>query len=160
MTSVRNGLAAVLATGMLALVMASAPAVAAAETEPLRGEMTISVVFPECPDCHWAGTISGDIVGTIELWEIWDKIFVVGSTEHYFETFKITTSTGVISGVDQGLWNFATFKFRANGWVTEATGDWAYLVGYKVHEMGTTSAPPPAGPPLVTGTASWFLAEP
>ncbi len=39
------------------------------------------------------------------------------------------------------VWNFATFKFRANGWVTKASPQWAGLVGAKFHEMGTTSDP-------------------
>ncbi len=121
--------------------------------------MTISIdLSVQAP--HWVGTITGDIQGIVEFWETSDN-YVVGTTEHFFETFRITTDKGVISGVDGGVWNFPTFKFRANGWVTEASGDWAYLVGYKMHEIGTTSPfPPPVGSTVVTGTATWTLVQP
>lgn len=156
----RNGLAAVFAAGMLALMFASVPVVAADETEPLRGGMSISIDLSLCPDCHWVGTITGDIEGTVEFWEIWEENYVVGATEHFFETFRITTDSGIISGVDRGVWNFATFKFRALGWVTEASGDWAYLVGYKFHEMGITSQfPPPEGTTVVAGTGILTLTQ-
>jgi hypothetical protein len=90
---------------------------------------------------HWVGNLSGcPIAGTVEYWET-DLNFSVGKTEHFFEEFLITTPTGTISGMEKGIWNFATFKFRAEGWVTKATGEWTYLVGYKFHEMGTTTDP-------------------
>ena len=37
---------------------------------------------------------------------------------------------------------FNKYKFRANGWVTGTTKpEWAYLIGYKTFEMGTSSDP-------------------
>jgi hypothetical protein len=101
------------------------------------------IVYPLTPteDPHWIGTLSGcGLAGTVEFWET-PSNFVVGKTEHYFEIFKITTPTGIISGWDNGVWNFSTFKFRAEGRVTAADGEWADLVGYKLHEMGTTTDP-------------------
>lgn len=158
----RKVLAAAFSAFMLALVFTSAPVASAQESEPLRAEMEISIdLSVPSADIHWEGPLTGDIEGAIEFWEHWDENYVVGGTEHFFETFIITTDHGTITGVDAGVWNFATFKFRANGWVTEATGDWAYLVGYKMHEMGTTTAfPPPPGSTTVSGTATMFLVEP
>jgi hypothetical protein len=157
---------------MLALVMASAPAVAAPETEPLRAEMAMSFDmsnflerFPACvseePLCVWSGELSGDVAGSIVVSEFWDRIFVVGNTEHFFEAFTITTSHGVISGVDNGVWSFNTNKVRANGLITEATGDWSYLVGYKLHESGYVTPPPEGAEVLLYGfTGTMFLVAP
>jgi hypothetical protein len=168
----KKGVTAVLAGCMLAFVMASAPAVAASDTEPLRAEVAMSFDmsnfnerFPACmseePLCVWSGDLSGDVVGSIVVSEFWERIFVVGNTEHFFEAFTITTSHGVISGVDNGVWDFNTNKVRANGWVTEATGDWSYLIGYKLHESGYV-IPPPAGAEvlLYDFTGAIFLVAP
>lgn len=117
--------------------------------------------FAMCPDtCHWEGPMTGDIEGTIEFWETAANFFP-GTTEHYFETMKITTSSGVITGTNQGVFNFGTLKFRSNAVVDDATGDWAYLVGYKMHFSGVTTAfPPPEGSTTVTGTGTWFAVPP
>jgi len=156
----RKAFGAVLVGCMLALVFASASVASADESEPLRGGMQISIDL-SAADLHWEGPLTGDIEGTIQFWEHWDENYVVGGTEHFFETFIIMTDRGTITGMDAGVWNLATFKFRANGWVTDATGDWAYLVGYKMHEIGTTTAfPPPPGSTTVSGTATMFLAQP
>lgn len=158
----RRVLAAAFSAWMLALVLASAPAALALESESLTAEMQISIdLSVPFKKIHWEGPLTSDIEGTIEFWEHWDQNYVVGGTEHFFETFIIETKHGTITGVDEGVWNFATFKFRANGWVTDATGDWAYLVGYKFHEMGTTSQfPPPEGSTIVTGTGTLTLSQP
>ncbi len=86
----------------------------------------------------------------------------MGKTEHFFEKFVITTDGGdIIKGDDNGVWNFPTFKFRANGWVAEASGSSSYLVGYKLHEIGVTTAfPPPPGVTTITGWATMFLVAP
>ena len=168
----KKSVTAVLAGCMLALVMASAPTVAAAEPEPLRAEMTMSfdmsnfqARLPACvseePLCVWSGDLSGDLAGSIVVSEFWDQIFVVGNTEHFFEAFTITTGHGVISGVDKGVWDFNTNKVRANGWITEATGDWSYLVGYKLHESGYVIPPPEGAEVLIFGfTGEMFLVAP
>ena len=106
----------------------------------------------------WVGNLTGcKIAGEVYYWET-DQNYVVGGTEHFFETFLITTATGTISGVEMGIWNFSTFKFRAEGWVTAADGEWAYLVGYKFHEMGTTTDPFDPNALAVYGPSTMFLA--
>lgn len=91
----------------------------------------------------WFGTVSGcSLEGTIKFVHGEKENYGKGKTWHFYENFIIwPASGGVIEGTDEGVWNFSTFKFRANGWVTSASGDWAYLVGYKFHEIGTTSNP-------------------
>ena len=145
---------------MLALVFASASGVSATPSDPDGFTCEMAASFDlAVPGAHWEGTVTGcKIQGTIEVFEL--PASFVGNTEHFFETYTITTSTGVISGVDQGVWGFNTFKFRANGWITEATGDWSYLSGYKLHESGYTSAVPPAEGSIVTLTGTMFFVEP
>lgn len=113
------------------------------------------------PVHHWKGPLEGCALkgATVEFWEKKTQNYVVGKTEHFFEKMRISIGGDTITGDDAGVWNFSTFKYRANGWVTGATGKWAYLTGYKVHEVGyTTEVPPPADDPTVTGTGTLWLA--
>ena len=67
--------------------------------------------------------------------------------------------TDVIRGVDAGVWSLTNWKFNANGWVNQASGTSAYLVGYKFAEKGTTTPypPPPELGSLILGKATaWF----
>lgn len=124
-------------------------------------DMTITYDFsPGISDPHWIGTLHGPVLDGAKV-EFWEKPanFVVGKTEHFFETMLITIGDDTIGGDDSGVWNFSTYKFRANGWVTDATGPWAYLVGYKAHETGfTTAFPPTDGSYVVHGTGTFWLA--
>ena len=141
------------------LSVATVPA-RADEPEPLRCTFELSIDIG-IPDPHWAGTISGDIEGTIDLWERWSEIRYPGATEHFFEDFTITTDQGIIKGFDKGVWNFATYKFRSVGFVTEVTpGDLAYLLGYKAFMIGFTSEFPPSEGTIVTGSGTMMLAPP
>jgi hypothetical protein len=143
--------------------MLSVPIASAKSCEPKPLVCTFVLTFdPNAPDPHWEGPIAGDIVGTMQMYERWSDNYVVGGTEHYFEDFIITTSNGdVIKGYDKGVWNFATFKFRDIGWVTEASGDWAFLVGYHVLGMGTTTPYPPVPPETtVVGTGTNAITPP
>lgn len=146
---------------MLALLLTSASTPSAPMQRPISCVIDIQVVCDvyndECPGGRWEGPISGCILEgmTIQFWET-ERNFFPGHTEHFFEDFYIMDTQGsvVISGHNAGVWNFSTFKFRANGWVEQATGPWAYLQGYKFHEMGTTSDPDlwdPANGVTITG---------
>jgi hypothetical protein len=125
---------------LLALLSSSVPAVSAQSDAPI--ECMINLTFDPDVGPFWDGTVSGcSLQGLIRIWET-DENFFPGKTEHFFEIFTIwPESGGVINGVDAGVWNFKTFKFRANGWITSASEGWDYLVGYKFHEMGRTSDP-------------------
>ncbi len=128
-------------TCMLALVFVSFPTVSAAPSKPKSFNCMIYISFdPFISDPHWEGRISGDMNGGFQLWEKAEN-YVVGKVEHYFERFVITPdSGGVIEGDDQGVWSFQTFKFRYTGLVTDTSGDWGFLAGYKVHGVGYTTA--------------------
>jgi len=89
---------------------------------------------------YWKGSISGGVSGTCYFWET-EKNYVVGKVEHFFEDFYIDLGDGWISGYDNGVWNFPTFKFRASGRVTDASENYAYLIGSKFYEEGRTTNP-------------------
>ena len=124
-----------LALALLMLIVPVAPAASAQPKRPLRCELWMQLSWG--PPIQWQGTCTGDIVGSIIVTEGTSSF--PGKTEHYSETFVITTDQGKIMGSDEGVWSFKTFKWRANGMITDATGDWAYLVGYNVHDIGSTT---------------------
>ena len=161
MRRARKLILASLVACMFALMsMLSVPAVAAQsdEPEPLKCAMEIDVFWTT--PAHWEGTIIGDIEGSIEFWE--GPASAVGMVLHFTEDFTIVTKDGaVITGYEKGVYNLNTFKFRANGFVTDvtpATSDWAYLVGYTFHEIGTTTVFVVGEP--VHGTATMMLSPP
>lgn len=125
---------------MLTLLFSSITAVSAQPNKPM--ECVVDLTFdPKVNDNCWLGKVSGcSIAGQITICEL--PPYFVGKTEHFYEEFTIEpNSGGEIYGVDAGVWNFSTFKFRANGLVTGASPEWEDLVGFKLHEIGTTSDP-------------------
>ena len=142
---------------MLTLLFSSITAVSAQPNKPIA--CVVDLTFdPDVNNNCWLGTVSGcDIAGDITICEL--PPYFVGKTEHFFEEFTIEPSSGgEIRGVDAGVWNFTTFNFRANGWVTDASEGWEYLVGYKLHEMGTTSDP--AVMPMTASNVPMTLHQP
>jgi hypothetical protein len=140
---------------ILAFTLALIPAVSAHPIKPVYCDVTLTWT-----GAMWTGDISGDIEGTFQVLLDGAPIFPGGDpaappppgmTEHFAENWVITTDNGVIEIYDEGVWTFNTFKFRANGRVTSATEDYAYLEGAKVKIMGTTSSL--AADPI-TGTAT------
>ena len=102
---------------------------------------------------YWMGSITGDLSGTIYFWELEPDPYLVGNVMHFLEDFYIEFSDGWVSGYDKGLWNFATFKYRATGWVTDTSANYEYLIGSKFHEVGVTTIPEP---PII-GTGTCFI---
>jgi hypothetical protein len=86
------------------------------------------------------GDITGGITGTCYFWET-ERNYIVGSVMHFFEDFYIDLGDGWVSGYDNGIWNFATFKYRAHGWITDASENYAHMIGCKFYEEGVTSNP-------------------
>jgi len=143
----------------MTLLLFAAPAFSA-RPKALSGTEVIYSGPPYGPADHWAGPITGAIMGTVEFWETNGGAdnYIVGNTEHFFETFLITTYCGTISGSDKGLWSLLTFVFRADGKVTGATGCYSGLTGFYFHELGVTSDPFAPNMAYVVGVASWSLA--
>lgn len=122
----------ILALFLAGMLMATA---AAQPKKPLRCEVSIDLVW--ATPLYWEGTITGDIVGTITIYE--NPPSFRGHTEHFSETWVIATDSGNICGFDEGVWTFSNLKWVANGWVTTATGSWAYLANCKFQYSGTTT---------------------
>ena len=148
---------ALVAVLVLLITSASTPSTTAEGKGVISCVIDIQVICEDaaCALGHWEGPITGcaALEGmTIQFWET-DKNFLPGRTEHFFENFYILDGDVTLaSGHNKGLWNFSTLKFRAEGWVDEATGELAYLKGYKFHEVGRTSDPGLWAPPEITVT--------
>lgn len=133
---------------MLAFMSAVSMAPARAQSDeiaPIVWLMEMDVVWAPSP--HWIGTLAtpeGDLVGSILVTE--NPATFAGMTEHFDEDCTITMTDGaVITGYDLGVYNLNTFRYRANGWITEVSSPaWEHMVGYKLHYSGTTT-------PLVIG---------
>lgn len=87
----------------------------------------------------WVGTVTGDIAGTMVIVE--NPATFPGTTEHFDESFTITTNDGVvIKGWDLGVFSLKHLRFVANGMITEVSSpDWQWLVGYELHFWGTAN---------------------
>jgi hypothetical protein len=153
----------ILVLAALCVGVLAAPA-SAHHKKPLMCRADIAVITQNGVDYFWDGTVRGDLRGGIEVWELpWADPGPPLVT--FAESFVITTRCGDIKGFDMGIW-YPDFRFRASGWVTEATGSWKYLVGWMIYEAGTTTDPnvdlPSATnvklaimPPLETGWGCW-----
>ena len=150
----KKGLLILTAALMVAFLFASFSAVSAEPKAPI--ECVMDIVYADHGDGeYWKGPISGCILeGTIRFdADEANPAYVTGNMLHFFEKFTIYPDVGgEIYGINAGVGDiFNRYKFRANGWVTGASGtpdvEWDYLIGYKTFEMGTSSDPS-AGPPI------------
>ena len=127
---------------MVALLFVSSAAVAA---QPSGSAAIKCVLDINYNGAYWLGTVTGprcSVEGEIRFDAVEEEYFYPGKTMHFVEEFTIwPDSGGVIHGKDSGVWNMTTFKFRAQGWVTDATPEWEHLVGSRYHEIGWTSNP-------------------
>jgi hypothetical protein len=127
---------------MVASLLVPSAAVAAQPSASGTIECVLDITYN---GSYWLGTVTGSecgVEGTIRFDAVPDEYFDAGKTVHFVEEFTIwPDSGGVIRGKNWGVWNLSTFKFRANGWVREASDECAHLVGSKYHEMGRTTSP-------------------
>jgi len=143
----------------LAFTLALVPAGTAQPMKPLRCGVFFELnwdwfVNPPAP-YTWNGTVWGDIDGNVTLTLIEARF--PGITEHYSEEWVIVTTDGSITIYQEGVWSFKSFKFKSNGWVTAATGAWAYLLGSDAHVRGVTSPFPVPPPTPVNGTGTMWI---
>ena len=128
--------------------------------KPLCGEMALDFYGHIAPPV-WRGTISGDINGFMVFFNTGVKD--VGQAHHFWEIWEIydkpwddPTKVLLIRGTDKGVVTWKNNKYRMNGVVTEATGDWTYLVGHNVHMSGDITwqeIVTPEGPIVIPATA-------
>ncbi len=128
----------------LALLPAVQAGAGPGDSPPLRFDLEMVL---EVPPGYWLGDVTGDIEGTYTWVGTAPPVFR-GKTWHYQGQFTIVTiGGGSITGYGEGVYNLQPgskgWSYRANGWVTGASGDYGHLVGYKYHENGVTTAPVP-----------------
>ena len=110
---------------------------------PLVGQVELDF-FGDNP--IWRGTISGDISGRIFFSNIGEK--ESGKAYHFEETWMIKDGdTVLLSGTDEGVVS-PDSKYRMNGVVTYAAGEWAYLLGRNIHASGYITWDQDTGAPL------------
>lgn len=147
---------------MIALLFVSSSAVSAQPDDPGAIKCDLDITFN---GAYWSGTVAGvecSVEGTIRFDAVRDENRFRPnrenlSTKHFVEEFTIWPGSSEmagdvwIKGKNCGVWNFSTFKYRARGWVTDTSIEWADLVGSQYHEMGTTSNPSDGLPLLAPG---------
>ena len=131
----------------LSVLLAVLPAGAAQAGSPMKGVTEYEFVghLGTPPDSAgrelaWQGTISGDIVGTIEWWTCPPVPPIpTGQASHYSERVIITTSEGFLVIEDTGSTTTRHAKnstWRTNGVVTEASEGYESWIGRRVHASG------------------------
>jgi hypothetical protein len=148
---------------MVALLFVSSPAIAAQPSASGTIECVLDITYDDYGDgVYWYGTVTGSecsVEGTIRIDAVPAEYFDAGKTLHFAEEFTIwPDSGGAIKGKDWGVWNLSTFKYRANGWVREASDEWAHLVGSHYHGMGVTGNPDDGLP--ITAPGGWMKIAP
>lgn len=159
----------------IALLWFAVPATAAPPSSSGTLRFDISIEFTD-PQFYWWGSAQGGINGLVKYEGNPDDPNWFGGVSpaaHFHEVFTIcpgfsgapeactTESTSYITGVDEGVYLFLSgsgkWHFMANGWVTGASPDYAYLIGYKYFENGWTTDPNAATLPI-HGEAAAFMA--
>ena len=143
----KKGLLILITLLMITLLFTSFSTVAAEPNAPIR-----CLVDMEFNGAYWSGQVHDcSLAGSIRFDpDPENPSYLAGKTLHFFELFTIEPdSGGVIHGNTAGVGHlYEPFQFRANGWVTDASESWAYLVGNKYFEMGRSTDPLDPSTPL------------
>ena len=159
---------------VMAFLFVAAPVSAKPSDHPgaVRFHVSIEWIVPG-PE-YWWGGVSGGMTGMVKyLSDPNGNPRGSGIIGHFYEVFTICIGKPVvaygcdnpeegsyITGVDTGVYDVkpdaGKWHFMANGWVTGASPDYAYMIGYKYFENGWTTDP--YDPVLTTGEAEAFLA--
>jgi len=141
---------------MLALALTSVLTTAViVNAKPLYGYMALDRGGPEHPELGspgWSGPITGDINGYMYFFNTDKKD--VGQAHFFWEIWLITDGDGeeygdtLLIGTDNGVVTWKNDKYRMNGVVTEAYGEYGHLVGRNVHMSGFITFDPDTGAPL------------
>jgi len=132
----------------LAFTLVSVPTVSAQPNKPLRVVMQWDLDYSIDP-IGWSGTVSGDITGEITVTLVYARWTgkEQDKTEHFKETWVITTASGEIHGEEEGMATMGNGKCNARGRITDATGPWTHLIGCIFHWKGTAEMTDPGPPP-------------
>lgn len=141
----RLSIVTVLVAVCVSLLATPALAKSSGLARPLVVTEIMTAGLPDHPDT-WFGSVAGDISGTQEGWGCAfdpglgavDPIFLGGAGPGYN---VYVSDRGVITQYNFGVFIDGTWEFRNVGLVTEATGDWAYLLGWVSYAYGFTPDP-------------------
>ena len=138
----------ILAFSVMCLTLVSVPTVSAQPNKPLRVVMQWDLDYTIVP-IGWSGEVSGDITGDITVTLVYARWTgkEQDRTEHWKETWVITTASGEIYGEEEGAATNGNGRCNARGRITDATGDWEHLIGCIFHWKGSAWVTDP-GPPL------------
>jgi len=138
----------ILAFSVMCLTLVSVPAVSAQPNRPLRVVMAWDLDYSISP-IGWSGTVSGDIEGDIVVTLVYARWTgrEQDKTEHWKETWVITTASGEIHGEEEGAATMGNGKCNARGRITHATGPWTHLIGCIFHWKGIAWMTDPGPPP-------------
>jgi hypothetical protein len=138
-------IAAVLALALSLTVVAPASAKVKDKSRPLVVTETMTAGLQDHPDT-WYGSVSGAINGSEESWGCSfdpglgavSPILLGGASPGYN---LIITDCGTITFYSMGIYIDAVWEFRNVGFVTDARGQWEYLLGWITYAYGVTADP-------------------
>ena len=132
---------------LIACLTLAAPSAARQKNKmkPLKVTETMTAGLSDHPDT-WYGNVKGDINGTQEGWGCSfdpgpgavSPIFLGGASPGYS---LIITDRGTITFYKMDVYIDGSWEFRNVGFVTDATGDWEYLLGWVTYAYGFTTDP-------------------
>ncbi len=130
---------AVTLIAVIALLLTSGGVLAAQSNGPkiIKCDQFIAVYSIDL-EPHWRGTLSNCALDGAEV-HYYGRHDRLGlrQVSHFHEHFEIVPwAGGFIKGYDDGLWNWSTWKFRAEGRVTEADGKVVVPGGIQVPRNG------------------------
>jgi len=147
-------------TLMLTFVWISA--VSAEPSESAAIACVLDITLDDYPDgTYWLGTLDDCVLeGAIEFHSVDEEYRFLPNVWHFVEEFTIRPATGgEIYGKNWGEWNLKSAKFRAHGWVTDASDEWTDLIGSMYHEMGVTSTTDVSVRPITAPDGSMIMAQ-
>jgi len=137
----------------LALSLALVAAVPVQAKRPFEGSMDLNF-YLENP--IWRGTITGDISGNMYFTNVGtgkQGNQEPGKAIHFGEEWLITDESDVmlLTGTDEGVVS-PNSEYRMNGVVTDASEEYADLIGRNVHMSGYITWAAPGLPETAPGT--------
>ena len=139
---IKKRISVVFLLAVFAVVLFSAAQVSA--LKPLRWEMKSSVNLPPWSEENptWVGDIwRGDGVHGAFYWYNMEAVIIgpegIPKEQKFNGIWWADFDDGEsIQGTHVGSFTFAINQYTINGRVSEATGDWSYLIGRKIHCVG------------------------
>ena len=102
--------------------------------EVIIDDTTYGMALYLVPDDPGKLTGNGTVNHYVEDWAIWSETFAL----YDGQISDCTPGELLMAGSDRGVWTLKTEKFRSNGTVDEAYGEFSEWLGRNVHQDGFT----------------------